>query len=71
VWLNAGDEQIVINLDQGRQIGAEGASLVLICAAGQKMLIGSFGSEEGARNDLRHISHEIMTTELPPVRYEY
>lgn len=68
MWLNAGDEQILINLDQVRQIGAEGTSLVLVFAAGEKLLIRSFNSEDEAKNVLRHISHELMTTDLPAVR---
>jgi|GEM_PF-2500965 len=68
MWLNAGDERILINLDQVRQVGTEGTPLVLVFAAGEKVLIRSFGSEDEARNALGHISDEIVTTDLPPVR---
>ncbi|HLJ59804.1 MAG TPA: hypothetical protein VKZ50_08745 [bacterium] len=68
MWLNAGNERMLINLDQVRQIGAEGTSLVLVFASGEKLLIRSFNTEDEAKNVLRHISHEIRTTDLPVVR---
>jgi hypothetical protein len=67
MWLNAGDERILINLDQVRQIGAEGASLVVVFASGEKLLIRSFNSEDEAKRVLTHISREIRTTDLPAV----
>ncbi len=52
MWLNAGDERILINLDQIRHIGTEGTGLVLVFATGEKMLVQSFNSEDEAKNVL-------------------
>jgi hypothetical protein len=68
MWLTLGDERTLINLDHVRQLAVETASLTITFAAGEKVVIRSFASEADAKAILKHVSNELMTTDLPLIR---
>lgn len=68
MWLTLGDERTLINLDHVRQLAVEGAALTITFSAGEKVIIRSFASEADAKAILRHVSNELMTTDLPVIR---
>lgn len=68
MWLAVGDERTLINLDHVRQVAVEGAGLTVTFSTGEKVTVLSFASEADAKATLRHVSNELMTTNLRSVR---
>ncbi len=68
MWLTVGDERTLINLDHVRQVAVEGTALTITFSTGEKVTVRSFASEADAKATLRHVSNELMTTDLRSVR---